>query len=299
MNQTKLIWFNGAFIPWEDAKVHILPHALHYGTSVFEGVRCYNTERGPAIFRLREHMTRLIYSANSIKLTIPYSTEELSQAACDLIRKNEVKEAYIRPIAYYGSGKMGLNPRGATRDVSMICWPWGAYLPHDQVDLKVSKYIRIDPRSSIADAKIAGNYINSILASQEVEGTKYHEALFLDFQGNIAEGPGENFFIIKKNTLYTPSLGTILPGITRDSVIQIAKHLGYSIVEKQLKLDEAFEAEEAFFTGTAAEVVPIRSIDDRAIGTGTVGPITKQIKDYYLKTVHGDTPEFHRFLTWV
>ncbi len=299
MQQTKEIWHNGAFVAWEDAKVHVLTHALHYGDSVFEGIRAYKTSRGAAVFRLKEHLERLFYSASVIGITIPYTVEQLTEATTQLLKRCNLEQGYIRPIAFNGYGVMGLNPKGSPVDVVIACWPWGKYLPHEMVDIKSSKYIRIHPKSTVSDAKIGGHYVNSILAVQELQGTKYHEALFLDLDGNIAEGPGENFFMIKEGKLITPPLGTILAGITRETVIQFAKRHNIPVVERTISLDEAFKCDEAFFTGTAAEVSPIRSINDTVLGNGELGPITKKIKDAYLKMVTGEDAEFIHFLTFV
>ncbi len=290
---------NGTFVPWQDAKVHVLTHGLHYGSSIFEGLRAYKTARGPAIFRLREHMERFLYSAAAIKMVIPYTVDDLCRISCELIKRNKVEACYIRPHATFGYGVMGLNPATAPVDVTIACWPWGAYLPHDSVDVKISRYIRIHPRSTIADAKVGGHYVNSIMAVQEVHGTKYHEALFLDYEGNIAEGPGANFFIIKGKNLSTPPPGMILPGITRASVIEIARNLGFSVTEKTLSVQEAMDADEAFFTGTAAELAPVGSIDDRPLQVPAPGPHTQTLKAAYLDAAYGRDPQYHKFLTLI
>ncbi|MCB0320566.1 MAG: branched-chain amino acid transaminase, partial [Bdellovibrionales bacterium] len=250
MNTTEYIWMNGEFVKWEDAMVHVLTHTLHYGAGAFEGVRAYETSRGAAIFRLNDHTERLFYSTKCIGLELPYTVDEVNKATVECVRKNNLKHCYIRPLAYFGYGKMGLNPTGAPPQLIIACWPWGAYLPHEMVDLKVSSYIRIHPRSTIADAKIVGHYVNSILAVQELAGTKYHEALFLDDSGNIAEGPGENFFMIQDGKAYTPPLGTILNGITRNTAMELLRDMGIEVIEKSLSLDDVFQCEEAFFTGT-------------------------------------------------
>jgi branched-chain amino acid aminotransferase len=299
METTKYIWVDGSFVPWGEAQVHVLTHSLHYGAGAFEGERAYKTERGPAIFRLREHTERLFYSSKAIGLELPFTVDEVCDATVELVRKNELEHCYIRPLAFYGYGKMGLNPAGAPPRLIIACWPWGAYLPHEMVDIKVSSYIRIHPKSTIADAKISGHYVNSILAVRELIGTPYHEALFLDTDGNIAEGPGENFFIVKKGEIFTPPLGTILAGITRSTVMEIAKERGLIVHERTLSLEDALDADEAFFTGTAAEVTPIRSIDDKLTGDGTVGAITKTLREIYLDVVTGKEPEYQRFLTYV
>ena len=299
MEPTKWIWMNGAFIPWNEAKVHVLSHGLHYGSSIFEGLRAYKTEQGAAIFRLSEHMDRFHYSAQAIRMKIPYSTEELSKITCELLKRNNIEACYIRPHAAFGYGVMGLNPAAAPVDITIACWPWGAYLPIESANIKVSRFIRIHPRSTIADAKIGGHYVNSILAVQEVEGTHYHEALFLDYEGNIAEGPGANFFIIKGKEIFTPPAGMILPGITRASVMEIARDQGFKVFEKILTVAEAQDADEAFFTGTAAEMTPIGTIDDKPLRVGAPGPITKALKAAYLDAAYGRAPQYAKFLTFI
>lgn len=299
MQATKVIWMNGDFKPWDEAKVHVLTHTLHYGGGAFEGIRFYDTAKGPAIFRLDDHIERLLYSASVLKMNLPYSHADIVNAVKEVVRRNELPAGYIRPIAYFGYGKMGVNPIGSPSDLAIACWPWGAYLPHDAVDIKTSSYIRIHRQSTKVDAKLCGHYLNGILATLELQGTHYHEALFLDDQSFISEGAGENFFIAKDKVLYTPKLGTILAGITRETVMELAATLGYEVVEKDITLPEAYQADEAFFTGTAAEVTAIRSIDDKVLGDGNVGPITTIIKKAYLDIVHGKNPDYETFLTVV
>lgn len=307
METCKSIWLNGKLVPWDEAKVHVLTHALHYGGGAFEGVRAYKTDKGPAIFKLEEHTKRLFYSTNALKMEIPFSEDQVNQAIIDTINDNGLEHCYIRPLAYYGYGKMGLNPKGAPSELLVACWPWGAYLPHEMIDVKTSDYIRIHPRSTVADAKITGHYVNSILAVQALEGTKYHEALFLDFEGNVAEGPGENLFIVKDGKIYTPPLGTILAGITRLTMFELAELAGIEIIEKTLKLEDIYEADEAFYTGTAAEVTPIRSLDDKVIGDGELNGVTLKFRDAYQDIVHGrpvklakngEEVSFDQYLTW-
>lgn len=299
METTELIWMDGKLIPWNEAQVHVLTHTMHYGAGAFEGIRCYKTPKGTAIFRLKEHIERLIYSADAIKMEVPYSVDELVQACVDTVRENKLEAGYIRPILFYGYGKMGLNPTGAPTRSVVACWPWGKYLAHDAVDVKISSYIRIHPKSSVTDAKICGHYVNSIMAVQELAGTKYHEALFLDHQGNVAEGPGENIFIVKDDVFYTPKLGNVLGGITRDTVMQFLRDQGHTVEEKVLKPEDIFEADEAFFTGTAAEVTGINSIDDRQFGAAGMGPKTTQLKTDYLALVGGENPDYDHYLTYV
>lgn len=299
MQTTEFIWFNGKLVPWQDAKIHVLTHSLHYATGIFEGMRMYLTDRGPAIFRLAEHIQRLLYSANAISMKIPYTEQEIIEATKQLVAANKVQECYIRPIAYFGYGKMGVSPIGAPVELAIACWPWGAYLSNDPIDIQTSQYIRIPPNATVIDAKLSGHYLNSALAILKLQGTPYHEALLLDTNGNIVEGPAENFFIVKNQVIYTPKLGGILAGITRDSVIAIAKKLNFKLVETNITLAEAYEADEAFFTGTAAEVTPIKSIDDNIIGDGTKGPVTEQIGNQYQKVVHGQDPDFLHYLTFI
>ena len=266
MQKTDFIWLNGSFVPWDEAKVHALTHTLHYGSGAFEGIRFYKTSEGPAIYRLDEHIERLFYSSETIGMVLPYSFDELRKVIIDLVSINRLEEGYIRPLSYYGYGGVGINPHNNPVEMMIACWPWGAYLPHDRVDIKTSKYIRVHPQSTVADAKICGHYINGLLGQLELRGTHYHESLFLDYEGNIAEGAGENLFIVKDNIIYTPTLGNILAGITRETVIEMTRNLGYEVVEKKITLKDAYNADEAFFTGTAAEITQVRSIDDKLIG---------------------------------
>ncbi len=297
ISQTKYIWQNGDYKLWEDAKVHALSHTLHYGSGAFEGIRVYATKNGPAIFRLKEHVERLLYSANIIKMNIEYSQTELENIIQELVIKNELQYGYIRPLFYYGSGGLSISPKNNPTELVIACWPWGAYLDHDKVDVKVSQYIRIHPRSTVSDAKLSGHYVNSILASLEIKGTKYHEVIMLDANGYIAEGAGENLFLIKDGMLYTPSLGNILPGITRDTVMQIARFYNIEVIEKKITLEEEFNADEAFFTGTAAEVTLINSVDDKAIGTSTDSTLGNFLKEKFHAVVRGEEPTFGGWLT--
>jgi len=297
MEKVEKIWLDGEFIDWEKANIHILTHTLHYGGGVFEGIRAYSTKKGTAVFRLPEHVDRFFYSASCLAMDLPFSKEEINEAILKTVSINKVKECYIRPIAFFGYGKMGLNPEGAPIRVAIAVWPWGAYLGEkNAIDVKISKFIRIHPASTIADAKICGNYVNSILASQEIKKEGYDEALFLDYKGYVAEGPGENIFIVKDNKLYTPQKGSILPGITRDSVIQIAQDLSFQVEEKEITAEELKSADEAFFVGTAAEICPIGRIDDVLINKGMVGDKTQKIKETYKRVVRG---EEKKYLNWL
>lgn len=300
LQKTEKIWHNGQLVPWEEAKIHVLTHSLHYGGSAFEGIRFYETARGPAIFRLLDHVDRLFYSAKALNMEMPYSKNEVTQAIKEVVHASSLKAGYIRPIAYYGYGKLGVNPIGSPVELAIACWPWGAYLPHEAIDIKTSKYIRIHPASTVVDAKLAGHYVNSILASLELQGTSYHEALFLDSEGFITEGVGENFFLVKDRVIYTPKLGGILSGITRNTIMTLARHLGFRVVEKDLTLDEAYQADEAFFTGTAAEVTAIRSINDRVLAHAQEKEVCSCIKGAYLDLVHGRSQDFiASYLTFV
>lgn len=299
MQTTKLIWFNGKLVPWDQATIHVLTHTLHYGGGAFEGIRFYETDKGPSLFRLKEHIDRLLFSAKSIKLELPYSRGQICDAVQEVVRVNELPTGYVRPIAFFGYGKMGVNPIGCPPQLAIACWPWGAYLPHEAVDIKTSRFIRIHPNSTQVEAKLCGHYLNGIMAVLELQGTHYHEALFLDDDGYISEGAGENFFMIKNGTIYTPQLGTILAGITRATVMELATKLGYQVIETEITLDDAYQCDEAFFTGTAAEVTAIRSIDDKVLGNGNPGPVTTIIKNAYLDIVKGKNPDYEKYLTVV
>ncbi|MFT3742091.1 MAG: branched-chain amino acid transaminase [Gammaproteobacteria bacterium] len=297
MQTTDVIWFNGKLVPWHDAKIHVLTHALHYGSGAFEGIRFYKTPTGSAIFRLPEHVDRLIFSADVLGMLLPYDRDTILEAIIQTAKANHLEEGYLRPILYYGYGKMGVNPVGCPVDFAVACWPWKAYLAQDCADIKTSRYIRIHPDSTNVSAKLTGHYVNSILGSLELRNTHYHEALFLDSKGFISEGAGENFFLVKEGRIFTPTLETILPGITRDTIIQIAHELGYEVTETNLTLAQAHAADEAFFTGTAVEVTAIRSIDDQLIAKGEMGPITQRIKTAYLAVVRGENPDYQKYLT--
>lgn len=299
MRTTEMIWQNGKLVPWNEAKIHVLSHTLHYGGGAFEGIRFYKTPKGPAIFRLEDHVDRLLYSAKALGMKLPYSKNEIIAAIKEVARVNKLEAGYLRPLVFYGYGKMGVNPVGAPVELIVACWPWGAYLAHDSVDIKTSRYIRVHPDSTIVDAKICGHYVNGILASLEIQGTHYHECLFLDCQGYISEGVGENFFIVKDGVIYTPKIGTILNGITRATIIELAGELNIKVVEKNLLLEEAYQADEAFFTGTAAEVTAIRSINDKMIGQQKIGPITQKIKSEYMSLVQGKNPKLDKYLTYL
>ncbi|HAU67370.1 MAG TPA: branched chain amino acid aminotransferase [Gammaproteobacteria bacterium] len=299
-----LIWMDGEMVDWRGAKVHVLTHTLHYGLGVFEGVRAYETDKGPAIFRLERHSERLLQSAKIMGMKIPFSAEQISQAQLDSVKDNNLKSAYIRPMAWYGSQAMGLHAKGLKTHLMVAAWEWGTYLGEEALSkgirVKTSSFSRHHVNSTMAKAKTNGNYTNSILATQEAESCGYDEALLLDTNGYVAEGAGENIFIIRRGKIYTPELTSALEGITRDSICQMVKEdLGLEIIEKQITRDEVYTADEAFFTGTAAEITPIRSLDDREIGNGTAGDITLDIQRRYFDIVHGRDPKRSDWLTYV
>ncbi len=300
MQDTKFIWRNGKFVPWFEANIHVLSHGLHYGSGVFEGIRVYKTKSGSSIFRLEEHVERLFNSANAICLEIPFSKESIATAIKETVAINCLEEGYIRPLVFSGYGEMGISHASTNPvEVAIACWPWGHYHVDKPLDIKTSSYIRIHPNSTKVEAKICGHYVNSILAMQEIIGTKYHEVLMLDCDGFVSECSSANIFIIKNNILYTPTLGTILSGITRNFVIKLAIDLGYEVVEKHITLDDVYNADEAFFTGTAVEIAPIGSLDDRNIGTDNSYPISNLIKEHYKSVVHGESTTYENYLTKV
>ncbi|MCL4116810.1 UNVERIFIED_CONTAM: hypothetical protein GTU68_022226 [Idotea baltica] len=299
MEKTEFIWHNGKLIKWAEAQIHVLSHSLHYGTGAFEGIRVYKTDRGPAIFRLKDHLERLAYSASALDMKIPWNISEIEKETLELLKANKLEQGYIRHIVYFGEGILRVKPMGNPVQLSIACWPWGAYLPHDMVDLKISKYIRIHPQSTTADAKICGHYVNSVHAAIEIQDTKYHEALLLDFEGKVAEGPGENLFIVKDGKLITPKLGRILSGITRMTIFELAKDNNLEVVETELLPEDVFNADEAFYTGTAAEVTPIKSLDDNIIADGKIGKITELIKTEYMNLVTGKNTKYDNYLTFV
>ena len=299
MNETKYIWMDGKFIDWDKAKVHVLAHTLHYGLGVFEGIRFYETSKGPAVFRLKDHIKRLFDGAKCSFMKVPYTQDKMNDAVLETIRKNKIKGGYIRPILFYGYGKMGLDPTGASVNAAIAVWPWDSYLGEEAVKVKTSSFIRIHPKSTHASCKICGHYVNSIFASLEAKEKGYNEALLLDHEGYCAEGPGENLFIIKDGKLLTPKLGNILSGITRKSIIEIAGNEGIKVEEAKIKLEDVYDADEAFFTGTAAEVTSIASVDNKKIGKQSPGPITKKLKELYLDIVHGKVKKYEHWLEYL
>jgi len=285
------IWFDGKMVDWRDAKIHVLTHTLHYGMGVFEGVRAYHAEEGTAIFRLQEHTDRLFNSAKIMNMDMPYSKDEINQAQLDAVKVNNLDSAYLRPMAFYGSEGMGLRADGLKTHVIVAAWNWGAYLGKDALEqgirIRTSSFTRHHPNIAMCKAKANGNYINSMLALSDALKDGYDEALLLDVDGFVAEGSGENFFLVKDGVIYTPELSSALDGITRKTVIQLAEEEGYKVIEKRITRDEVYIADEAFFTGTAAEVTPIRELDRRTIGCGSRGPITEVLQTKYFDVVHG------------
>ena len=298
-----LIWYDGKLVPWREANIHVLTHSLHYGLSIFEGVRAYNTVSGPAIFRLKEHTDRLFSSAHIYRMKLPYSKEQLMEAQKEVVRANKLESCYIRPIAFYGSGKMGINPNGAGVHVAIAAWEWGSYLGQEGMEkgirVKTSSYARHHVNVTMARAKFAATYANSILANMEATQDGYDEALLLDVDGFVAEGSGENVFIVKNGVIYEPEIASALSGITRASIIALAADLGYEVRSQRLTRDDIYIADEAFFTGTAAEVTPIRELDNRVIGSGSRGPVTAKLQSLFFDVVNGKVPAHTDWLTKV
>ncbi|MGB7479697.1 MAG: branched-chain amino acid transaminase [Burkholderiaceae bacterium] len=297
------IWKDGKLIEWRDATIHVLTHSLHYGMGVFEGVRAYQTDRGTAIFRLKEHTQRLFNSAKIFQLQIPFDMETIMQAQKQVVRENRLASCYVRPLVWIGDEKLGISAKGNTIHVAIAAWEWGAYLGEDGmargIRVKTSSFTRHHVNVSLVRAKASGYYINSILANQEALADGYDEALLLDTEGFVSEGSGENVFIVKNGKLYTPDLASCLDGITRDSVITMARDLGIEVIEKRITRDEMYCCDEAFFTGTAAEVTPIRELDNRQIGPGHRGPITEKLQKLFFEIVAGRAPKYQHWLTLV
>jgi branched-chain amino acid aminotransferase len=301
VKQADLIWMNGEFVAWEDAKVHVLTHGLHYGTGVFEGIRCYDTEIGPAVFRHRDHLKRLGRSAELYYMPLPYDVEALRNATNELIGRNGLRSCYIRPIAFRGYGQMGLNPLEAPVDVTIAVWEWGAYLGEEGktkgIRAKVSSWRRISPASLIPSAKASGQYLNSVLAKIESLKAGYEEAILLDDHGYVCEGTGENIFVVWEGRIVTPPpAASILDGITRKSALQIARDLGIEVIERDIARAELYLADEVFMTGTAAELVPVREIDDHAIGGGTPGELTRAIQSAFEDALYGRDERYREWL---
>ena len=285
------IWFDGEFVPWQEAKVHVLTHTLHYGTGVFEGVRAYKTPKGTAIFRLADHTRRLFNSATILGIKIPFTEEEINQAQKELVKKNKLETAYLRPMVFYGSEGMGLRADNLKVHCIIAAWEWGTYLGEENmkngIRVKTSSFSRYHPNSSMSRAKVNGHYVNSMLALQEALADGYDEALMLDVNGNVAEGSGENIFLVSGGKLYTPELNAILNGITRQTIIELAYENDMTVIERRITRDEAYIADEIFFTGTAAEVTPVRELDRHAIGDGVRGEVTEKLQSIFFDLVHG------------
>jgi branched-chain amino acid aminotransferase len=301
VKQADLIWMNGEFVAWEDAKVHVLTHGLHYGTGVFEGIRCYDSDVGPAVFRHREHLQRLHRSAELYYMPMPYDVEALRAATHELIGRNGLRSCYIRPIAFRGYGQMGLNPLEAPVDVTIAVWEWGAYLGDDGkrngIRAKVSSWRRISPASLIPSAKASGQYLNSVLAKIESLKAGYEEAILLDDHDHVCEGTGENIFVVWEGRIVTPPpAASILDGITRKSAVQIARDLGIEVIERDIVRAELYLADEVFMTGTAAELVPVREIDDHTIGSGAPGEITRAVQSAFEDALHGRDERYREWL---
>jgi branched-chain amino acid aminotransferase len=298
-----LIWYDGKMVPWREATTHVLTHTLHYGMGVFEGVRAYKTDRGTAIFRLQEHTDRLFRSAHILGMNLPFDKATIFEAQRAAVRENNLESGYLRPMAFYGSEALGIAAKNLSVHVIVAAWPWGTYLGKDALDkgirVKTSSFARHHVNVTMCKAKANGNYINSILAQQEAARDGYEEALLLDVDGLVAEGSGENVFIIRNGKLYTPDLTSALEGITRDTIVQLANEIGLQVIEKRITRDEVYCADEAFFTGTAAEVTPIRELDNRTIGDGTRGPITTRLQAMYFDCVTGKAPGHMEWLTLV
>jgi branched-chain amino acid aminotransferase len=297
------IWYDGKLVPWREATTHVLTHSLHYGLSVFEGVRAYKTDNGTAIFRLKEHTKRLFNSAHIYQIPIPYDAETLEAAQCEVVRANKLESCYLRPLAFYGSEKMGVSPKGAKVHVAIAAWPWGAYLGEEAlaegIRVKVSSYARQNVNVTMPRAKVATTYANSIIANAEALQDGYDEALLLDTEGFVAEGAGENIFIVKDGVLIEPEIASALTGITRSTIHTLAADLGIQVLTRRLTRDDVYIADEAFFTGTAAEVTPIREVDNRRIGSGRRGPVTERLQKAFFDVVQGRNAKHQGWLTKV
>ncbi|MFA9441124.1 branched-chain amino acid transaminase [Uliginosibacterium sp. sgz301328] len=297
------IWMDGKLVPWREATTHVLTHSLHYGLSVFEGVRAYKTERGTAIFRVKEHTDRLFASAHIYQMKMPFDKEAIIEAQKEVVRANKLESCYLRPIAFYGSEKMGVSPVGAQVHVAIAAWPWGAYLGADGLEkgirVKIASFARHHVNVTMPRAKLASTYANSILANLEATQDGYDEAMLLDTEGFVAEGAGENVFMVKNGVIYEPEIASALTGITRDTVHTLARELGLEVKTRRLTRDDLYIADELFFTGTAAEVTPIRELDRRVIGSGSRGPITAKLQERFFDLVGGRLPEHEGWLAYV
>ncbi|MCY4642718.1 MAG: branched-chain amino acid transaminase [Gammaproteobacteria bacterium] len=297
------IWHDGKFVPWREATTHVLTHTLHYGGGVFEGVRAYQTDRGTAIFRLHDHTNRLFNSAKIISMPLPFSPQQVNQAQLDAVSKNNLRSGYIRPMCFYGAEGMGLRADSLEVHCIVAAWGWGSYFGEENmktgIRVKTSSYSRHHVNVAMCKAKLNGNYVNSMLALNEALQDGYDEALLLDVDGFVAEGSGENIFIVKEEKLFTPELTSVLDGITRNTVIELARSVDIPLVEKRITRDEVYIADEVFFTGTAAEVTPIRELDNRVIGEGVPGPVTRKLQTMYFDLVHGKDDRYNSWLSYV
>lgn len=303
LQATEKIWMNGSFVKWDEAKVHILTHSLHYGTAVFEGIRCYKSDTDSAVFKLREHVDRFFNSAHICQMEMPFTREAVAEAILETIRINKIDACYIRPLAYIGYGAMGIYPKENPVQVSIAVWPWGSYLGEDGlkngIRVKISSFSRPHVNATMVRSKTTANYANSLLAKREALSDGYDEAMLLDIDGYVAEGSGENIFIVRNGVIKTPPLTSILEGITRDTVMQLAAERGMRLVEERFTRDEVYIADEAFFTGTAAEITPIREVDNRTIGPGKPGPVTKELQSAFFDIVQGRDGRHADWLTYV
>jgi branched-chain amino acid aminotransferase len=303
IKESKKIWMDGKFVKWADAKVHILTHTLHYGLGAFEGIRCYKTPKGPAIFRLKDHIERLFNSCHILQIKPPYVPEEIYKAVVESVRVNKLQECYIRPVVYLGYGSMGIYPKNNPVKIAIAVWPWGAYLGEEGlkkgIRVKISSFTRHHVNVTMTKSKTCGDYVNSLLAKKEAVSCGYDEALLLDTNGYVAEGSGQNIFIVKKGVLKTPPLASILEGITRNTIIEIARNKNIPIIETNFTRDELYTADEAFLTGTASEITPIKEVDGRVIGNGKPGPITKKLQKIFFSIVTGEDKTYQSWLTFV
>ena len=303
VNESKTIWMDGDFVNWDDANVHILTHTLHYGIGAFEGIRCYKAKKGSAIFRLNEHVDRLFDSCHILQIKIPYTNEEIKKAIIESVKINKLEECYIRPIVFIGHGSMGIYPKDNPIRVAIAVWPWGAYLGEDGIKngirVKISSFARHHVNVTMTKSKTCGDYTNSLLAKNEAISCGFDEALLLDTNGLVSEGTGQNIFIVRDGVLVTPPLPSVLAGITRGSIIEMARREKIEFIEADLTRDQLYIAEEAFFSGTAAEVTPIKEVDGRVIGKGKPGPVTKKLQGLFFETVKGEVEQYLSWLTFI
>jgi len=301
VEKTKFIWFDGELVPWDEANVHVLTHTLHYGVAAFEGIRAYKlTSGGSSVFRLKEHVRRLFDSSKIVEMAIPFTQEQIVEAAIETLRANNMQESYVRPLVFIGEGAMGVHPGKNPIQVIIAVWPWGAYLGEGALEkgirIKTSSFNRHHVNVMMTKAKVAGNYVNSVLAKMEAAADGYDEALMLDTDGYVSEASGENIFMVRDGKIKTTPLTSILPGITRESLIILARDLGYTVEERRFTRDEAYVADEVFFSGTAAELTPVREIDRRVVGAGKPGPVAKHLQQEFFKVVKGENPKYAKWL---